>query len=82
MTDERAASLKRSLASALDGTLEQLRGILIGYAEQGLSRERADSVLAELRAEAVNESVENRILEQLDLVSGFCSPHAAIPFVD
>ena len=81
-TDELAANLKRALSSALDGTLEQLRGILISYAEQGVSRQCAYSVLAELRVDAANESVEDRILELMDLVSGYCSPHAAIPFTD
>lgn len=52
--------------------LAQVADVLRGYVKRGLSRKHATKVLEELRRE-VDEDTEDRILEILDLVSGYCS---------
>lgn len=70
--------LEQALSSAMGGSLEALRTILKHYADQGGNKEEAYSILQKLRVEAVNDLVEDRILELMDIVSGFCSPHQRI----
>jgi hypothetical protein len=56
---------------------QELFAILCRYKECGGSQEEARKALEALRASA-GEDVEDRILELLDVVMGFCSPHQRI----
>ena len=44
----------------------------------GLERAEAMQALESLREQAPDEAAEDRILEVMDFVSGFCSPHMTI----
>ena len=51
--------------------------ILREFRDRGLPRTDALDILQALRAEA-NEAVEDRILEVMDLVSGYCAPQCRV----
>lgn len=59
-----------SLAEVVEG-LRQLKA-------SGVERAEALQALQRLREHTVNESAEDRVLEVMDFVAGFCSPHMTI----
>jgi len=73
------SELDRSLAKELRDTLvtnceiHLLREILVKYRKMGFSSERLSRLLHTLRIGATEE-VEERILELMDIASGFCAP--------
>ena len=44
----------------------------------GLSREAAYQILASFRDRAPDEAAEDRVLEVMDIVSGFCAPELLV----
>jgi anthranilate phosphoribosyltransferase len=67
--------LDSELRSALEGDCDfnLLRAILMKYREKGFSSESVYEFLGTMRS-GVAESTDDRILELMDIVSGFCSP--------
>ena len=67
------------LAKELEGVitaglpLRQIVSTLRAYRSQGITREEVQLALQALRNQAPDEAVEDRILEVMDIVSGFCS---------
>ena len=53
--------------------LRQIIATLRDYHRSGVTRHEVQVVLEELRNQARDEATEDRILEVLDIVSGFCS---------
>lgn len=72
-----AATLQATLGELLAerATLERLRAALLAFAASGGTREDAMAALERLRAEAPDENYEDRVLETMDIVAGFISPH-------
>jgi len=63
--------------------LSDIRRLLLSWAEAGASREQIRSALNEVRSElqtAGREAEEDRVLEALDLVEGWVSPHLKLTF--
>lgn len=54
--------------------LEELRAILCEYRDTGLSQQEAYATLNALRLGA-GAQLDDRILEVMDVVVGFCAPH-------
>ena len=54
-------------------SLRQVVATLREYRRQGITRQEVQLALEELRDQAPDEVVEDRILEIMDIVSGFCS---------
>jgi hypothetical protein len=72
-------TLKSLLAGQLQtGSLEELIGVLRDFRSRGGSREMAYKALAELREERDLADREDRILELMDVVRGFCSAHMLV----
>ncbi|MEM7245845.1 MAG: hypothetical protein AAF533_10910 [Acidobacteriota bacterium] len=65
--------VRRALASNAGD--EALFGLLKGLHATGASRDVAQAALERVRAELKDEKQEDRVLEMLDVVVGFCSPH-------
>ena len=53
----------------------QLHGLLSQYKRRGSTAEEVVHALEQLRSSVTSESDEDRVLELLDVVRGFCSPH-------
>ena len=75
---EKALTLKKNIAANLKEPLPVLVTALQTYAANGGSQVSAHKVLEELRSEVTTESEEDRVLELLDIVCGFCSLHLRI----
>lgn len=58
--------------------LGQVIATLREYRMQGVSRGEVQSALERLRESAPDEATEDRILEVLDIVSGFCPPEKTV----
>lgn len=56
----------------------ELHQLLEEFRDQGGSSEDALAVLKRLRAEANDERIEDRILELMDVATGYCPPHLRI----
>jgi hypothetical protein len=61
-----------------EAPLRQIVDDLRKYRSRGTSRDEVQHALESLRAEAQSESEEDRILEILDIVSGFCPPENTV----
>ena len=67
------------LARELEGvittglTLRQIVSTLREYRRQGITRHEVQHALEAIRDETSDEAVEDRILEIMDVVSGFCA---------
>ena len=74
------ASLKHRIQAfaASDATWSFVTIQLRGLKDEGYDRATVEAVLNELRAETDEEEQEDRILEILDLVTGFCHPDLRI----
>lgn len=57
--------------------LEETVGILRMWCERGLTAEDASRALGRLR-EGVDERFEDRVLEIMDVASGFCRPELRV----
>jgi hypothetical protein len=74
----------RHLLVALQGAiraripLAQIAVTLREYRQQGVTRQQVQSALEALRNSAPDEETEDRILEVMDIVSGFCSPQLTV----
>ena len=66
------------VAFAAASPLEQIWEKLRHFKEQGIVKQEVIKVLEGLRQEAADEAVEDRILEVMDYVYGFCSPSLTI----
>lgn len=75
-----SVDIRQPLVAAIDsgmplpGILEVVRGLK----NRGHSRAEVRDVLEALRAEADSEGIEDRILEVLDFVAGFCAAEQRI----
>lgn len=65
--DEQLSCLLRAGAD-----IQQVRDVLVAYRDKGFCAEAVYNHLASLRPGA-SEGVEDRILEAMDIASGFCS---------
>ena len=54
-------------------SLLEIKGYLINLQNENVSQDELYSLLEELRSDAKTESEEDRILEIMDLVCGWCS---------
>jgi hypothetical protein len=59
-------------------SLSRIVATLREYRQQGVARHEVQSALEELREKAHGEASEDRILEVLDIVSGFCPPEMTV----
>lgn len=75
MKEEFRALIKDALAR--HASLDEFLDILRKQRDAGLAQQSAYDALEELRAEA-DEQTEDRVLEIMDIVSGFCAPHLRI----
>jgi hypothetical protein len=72
--------MERELASAVESgaplpaIVEQLRD----FKRRGASRREVYDFLESMREHVIDEAAEDRILEVMDFVSGFCSPECTI----
>jgi hypothetical protein len=62
--------LERAISARVP--LTQIAMTLREYRQRGVTREQVRSALEALRERAPDEETEDRILEILDIVSGFC----------
>ncbi|RQR42800.1 hypothetical protein DIE21_36435 [Burkholderia sp. Bp9140] len=79
MTAELYVVLDRELRDALEASADfgVLRDILVKYREKGFSSESVYDLLESIR-DGVTEDIEERILELMDIVFGFCSPNMRV----
>ncbi|MCL4664554.1 hypothetical protein L0Z14_26960 [Burkholderia multivorans] len=79
MTNKLDIVLDQELRDALDKSakLDVLRTILVKYRDKGFSQNSVNELLATMR-NGVAEDVEDRILEIMDIVSGFCAPNMRV----
>lgn len=75
MSADFSQAVRNALASGC--SLEEGVALLGEYKEKGVTREQVRAWLQELRAEA-DESSEDKILELLDVVTGFCAPRLRV----
>jgi hypothetical protein len=71
MVDEVVAALERG------ESLETLRALLVRYRASGLSQRAAYDALHALRSRLTGRD-EDRLLELMDIVAGFCAPHLRV----
>ncbi|MDX9669425.1 MULTISPECIES: hypothetical protein [unclassified Pseudomonas] len=67
LDDELSGALKRG------GDLLSIREVLLKYRDKGFSAASVNELLGSMRGDA-DEELEDRILEVMDIVSGFCTP--------
>lgn len=69
--------IQQELASQISAgaDLIQLHGLLSQCKRRGLTAEEVAHALEQLRSSVTSESDEDRVLELLDVVRGFCAPH-------
>ncbi|WP_175796600.1 hypothetical protein [Burkholderia anthina] len=79
MTAELYVVLDRELRDALEASTDfgMQRDILAKYRERGFSLESVYELLESMRDGATSD-IEERILELMDIVSGFCSPNMRV----
>lgn len=68
--------LERAFVS--HASLDDIWHLLRRLKDGGMGKDEMVSVLTALRAKAPNEDVEDRILEAMDFVVGFCSPQSKV----
>ncbi|WP_144594407.1 hypothetical protein [Burkholderia sp. KBS0801] len=75
MTVELDRVLDNALRDALEknGELGLMRAIIVKYRDQGFGSDSVYALLDAMRNGAAEEC-ENKILELMDIVSGFCRP--------
>ncbi|HVC98284.1 MAG TPA: hypothetical protein VND64_31735 [Pirellulales bacterium] len=73
-------NIKSQLADVLDvdTAFDAVWSKLRWLKEQGLSADEVRIALESLRTEVTSEGAEDRILDALDCVTGFCSPDKKI----
>ena len=54
-----------------------MRNILVKYRDRGFGQKSVYELLNSMRKDA-DEDLEDRILELMDIASGFCSPHMRV----
>lgn len=59
-------------------SLIELVGLLRDFKARGGTKEAAYEALAQLRAEVALNEYEDRTLDLMDVVEGFCSPHMLV----
>ena len=73
------SELSTEIASAInrDASLDELVGILRAYQRNGMTAKSAGETLEAMRI-ATSPGTEDRILEILDIVAGFCRPELRV----
>lgn len=61
-----------------DQPLRRVASRLREFRDRGLTRIEARQIFEALRGRAADEAQEDRILEVLDIVAGFCSPELTV----
>jgi hypothetical protein len=79
MNAELDSVLDRELRDAVERNCDfnLLRAILVKYREKNFSSESVYAFLDTMR-NGVTEDIEGRVLELMDIVSGFCSPNMRV----
>lgn len=74
------ADIDRDLLAALDARagLLTLRAILLRYHASGVTAAQVAALLQELRPVTQEGPLEDVILDALDMVTGWCSPHLRV----
>ena len=75
MDDQFESTIRDAIRS--DASLPEVAALLREWRDRGLSSEAAASVLEKLRVQ-FDVDHEDRVLEVLDLVTGYCAPHLRI----
>lgn len=71
--------LKEDLKKGLiNDDLLELRKYMIKYKDTGGNQKETMEILEELRLSAKTEEIEDKMLDLMDFVVGFCSPHMKI----
>lgn len=72
--------IKRKILEGLEANFSamEIREILVDYKNEGGTKELTYKALEEMRYTIKDEKQEDKILELMDFVSGFCSSHVAI----
>ena len=77
MTSEHLSQeLEAAISAGLP--LPQIVSTLREYRRSGVTRHEVQLALESLRARARDEATEDRILEVLDIVTGFCPPEKTV----
>ncbi|MBV8233219.1 MAG: hypothetical protein JO355_09900 [Planctomycetaceae bacterium] len=77
MTSERLSQeLETVVSSAMP--LRQIVSALREYRRSGVTRHEVQLALESLRDQAKDEAIEDRILEVMDIVSGFCPRESTV----
>lgn len=71
------SEIQQELASQISAGADfiHLHGLLSQYKRRGSAAEEVAHSLEQLRSSVTSESDEDRVLELLDVVRGFCPPH-------
>lgn len=74
-----SGAFKKEIIEGLDrfASLDEFTEILKRHRDGGLSQSTAELCLSSIRADS-DEEVEDRLLEVLDLVSGWCGPELGV----
>ena len=72
-------SFKSQIVSAIkeNQPLEDLHSILLSFKQEGGTQNEAYSQLQDLRPQ-FSSDLEDKLLEVMDLVVGYCSPHMKV----
>lgn len=72
--------IRREMEDALagDSSMDEIWSLLREFHSRGVSQDELLQFLENLRASAPSEQYEDRILEVMDLVSGFCREDQAL----
>jgi hypothetical protein len=76
MNAERQHELADAISS--DMPLEEIVALLRRYKEQSITQDEVYSFLEAFRKTALDEVIDDRILEVADFVAGFCAPHMKV----
>ncbi len=77
MTSERLSQELETVVSS-GMPLRQIVSALREYRRSGVSRHEVQLALESLRDQAKDEAIEDRILEVMDVVSGFCPQESTV----
>lgn len=76
MTPEQVAHLQASVLSG--GSSDMICEILKALKQKGITQAEVQTTLEAMRHSAPDEATEDRILEVLDIVAGWCRPRLRI----
>lgn len=77
INEEFVAEIRTKLHSD-NRNLSDLYDCLIAFRDAGMEKDCMYASLEEVRRQSTTEETEDMILELMDFVGGFCSPHSRI----